>query len=353
MLAMGIFGYPGDYLLWWVLFLSLVVHTWCFFRCFPRNKYRKSGLVLGNLLVFLCMLGVVGLIGESYYRFICVQTDSFGLSLPAQRWFAIYTRLNTLGCRDREWAIGDPPSVRRIAFVGDSFTYGWGVERVGDRFPDRIQAMFDSRSSGEVEVMNVAKPGWCTGQQIRPIVDVIERYGVDEVILCYVANDIERLLPRTDTFNPIVPPQPGWFNPDSSCLLYQLYYRLIVPRADTVAGYHDWLAAGFADRHVWQGHQDELRQIIGQCRHNGITLRVVLLPFIHTRGEVFRSQEIHAQVRDFLEGEGIEVLDLLPTVNGKDVADLAVNNLDLHPNELANGLFAEAIWRAFYAPSGS
>ncbi len=351
MLAMGLFGYLGDYVLWWVLFLSLVVHTWCFFRCFPKKTYRKSALVLGNLLVFLCMLGAFGLIGESYYRFICVQTDSFGLSLPAQRWFAIYTRLNSLGCRDREWTLGEQPGVRRIAFVGDSFTYGWGIERPDNRFPDRIQAMFDRRSPGTVEVMNVAKPGWCTGQEIQPIRDMIAVYGVDEVVLCYVANDIERLLPRTGDFNPIVPPQPRWFNPDSSCLLYHLYYRIFVPRADTVAGYHDWLAAGFADRSIWRAHQDELREIIGECRQNGVTLRVVLLPLTRTRGDAFHSQNIHAQLRTFFEDEGTQVLDLQPAIAGREATELFVNKLDSHPNELANELFAGAIWRAFYAPS--
>ena len=351
MLAMGMFGYIGDYVLWWVLFLSLVVHAWCFFRFFPRKKYRKAGLVLGNGFVFLCMLGAAGLIGESHYRFICVQTDSFGLSLPAQRWFAIHTRLNSLGCRDHEWQLGDPPHVRRVAFVGDSFTYGWGLEHVEDRFPDRIQAMFDSDATGTVEVLNVAKPGWSTSQEIQPIQDMIRRYGVDEVVLCYVANDIERLLPRTGEFNPIVPPQPSWFNPDSSCLLYHLYFRIVVPRAATVAGYHDWLAAGFADPYIWQAHQEEFRQIIAICRQSGVTLRVALLPFIRSRGSAFRSEEIHGKVRAFFAQEGIDVVDLQPTFAATEAGDLVVNGADPHPNELAHKLMADAIWRAFYTGS--
>ncbi|MGD2110857.1 MAG: SGNH/GDSL hydrolase family protein [Phycisphaerae bacterium] len=349
MLAMGIFGYLGDYVLWWVLFLSLVLHTWCFFRFFPRQKHRKSGLVLGNLLVFACMLGAVAIIGESYYRFICVRTDSFGLSLPAQRWFALYTRVNTLGCRDREWTAGDPPNLRRIACVGDSFTYGWGIEQVTDRFPDRLQAGFDRRSPDSVEVMNVAKPGWGTDQQIRPIVDMIDRYGVDEVLLCYVPNDIERLLPRDDTFNPIVPPQPRYFNPDSSCLLYELFFRLVVPHADTVAGYHDWLAAGFADADIFNAHRHQLAEIIRACAARGVTLRVALLPFLVTGGDTFDTQRVHAQLRAFFHQQGIEVADLSSVLTGRDTADLIVNPLDPHPNEFAHQLFADAIWEAFYA----
>ena len=91
------------------------------------------------------MLGVIAMAAETYLRFVAVYTDSFGVSLPARRWFALYTNLNSLGCRDKEWSVARSSGVRRIAFVGDSFTYGWGIERVEDRFVDLIQAEFDRR----------------------------------------------------------------------------------------------------------------------------------------------------------------------------------------------------------------
>lgn len=349
MLASGVFGFIGDYLLWWVLFISLVVHTWCFFKFFPRARRRKSGLVFGNALVFLCMLGVAGLAGETYFRFLCVETDSFGLSLPAHRWFALYTRLNSLACRDDEWSMEKPPGVRRIAFVGDSFTYGWGIERVEDRFPDRIQARFDETEPGSVQVMNVAKAGWGTGGQIQPIRDMIDLYGVDEVVLCYVLNDIERLVPRTGDFDPLRPPEPRWFNPDVSCLLDYLHRRIAVPRASTVAGYFDWLAAGFAEPAIWRAHQEQLHEIIRQCRERDVVLRVALLPYVRTRGHRFQPRRLHAMLRDFFEVNSVEVVDLLSVTEGLDPADLVVSKLDPHPNEHANELFANEIWQGFYA----
>ncbi|MGB2984953.1 MAG: SGNH/GDSL hydrolase family protein [Phycisphaerae bacterium] len=349
MLAGGVFGYLADYALWWVLYLSLLVHTWCFFRFFPRRKRRKLGLAMGNGLVFICMLGFAALAAESYFRFVCVETDPFGWSLPAQRWFALHARLNSLGCRDVEWSVKKPSGVRRIAFVGDSFTYGWGIEDVGNRFSDRVGAMFDRASPGTVQVMNVAKAGWDTGAQLQPIKDMIAIYGVDEVVLCYVANDIEELLPKTDDFNPVHPPQRRWFNPDSSCLVDYLYRRIWMPRAPTVRGYHDWLAEGFADSEVRRRHCDQLGAIIRHCRDQGVTIRAVLLPFILTRGEKFQPTSVHAMLRRFFEAGQVAVLDLLPTIAGEDPADLVVNGHDAHPNEQANELFAEAIWNAFYA----
>jgi len=351
MLTSGAFGYLLDYVLWWLIFASLVVHTWCFFRFFPWSKHRKSGLVIGNGLIFLCLLGVVSLAGESYFRFACVETDAFGVSLPARRWFVLHTRLNSMGCRDAEWSVEKPPGICRIAFVGDSFTYGWGIEDVRDRFSDRIQAMFDARSPGTHEVMNVAKPGWGSESQIGPIKDMIERFGVDEIVLCYVANDIDSFLPATDEFEPGKPPEPYLFDPDRSCLMDYLYRTLYLPRVPAVRGYHAWLAKAYTDESVWKRQQRQLDDIISLCRSRSIDFRVVLLPFIQTAGDAYRPKLVHERVRGFFEDNGVPVVDLLPVIADRDPAELIVNRRDAHPNERAHKLFAEAIWRAFFAGS--
>ena len=349
MLTSGVFGYLTDYLLFWALFVSLVVHTWCFFRFFPRDKRRRTGLVLGNLMVFTCMVGLVAMVSETYLRFISVETDAFGMSLPARRWFAIYGAQNSVGFRDLEWTPGDRRGVRRIAFVGDSFTYGWGIEERADRFPDRIQARFDGAAPGTVEVMNVAKPGWGTAGEIPAVAGMIERYGVDEVVLCYVLNDIEKLLPRTPEFDPIRPPEPGWINLSTSCLIDHLYRRVWVPRVPTVFRYHDWLADGFADPAIWQAHRRQLAELIETCRTRGVTLRVALLPFIRTSGEKFQAKRLHAMLSEFLSESGVPTMDLLPAIMDEDPGRLVVNGHDTHPNQRAHELFADAIWRAFYA----
>jgi len=345
------FGYLFDYFVWWALFLSLILHTWCFFQCFPRKRLRRIGLVLGNSLVFLCLLGSVAMVAESYLRFVAVYTDSFGVSLPARRWFALHTSLNSMGCRDHEWSIEKPAGVRRIAFVGDSYTYGWGIERVADRFTDLIQARFDEQEPGAVEVMNVAKPGWSTADEIRPIHDMITVYGADEIVLCYVPNDIEDLIPTTDSFNPTRPPDYQFINLDSSPLLDYLYRRLYLPLVPTVRGYHDWLAKGYADEGIWRAHVEQLNGIVTFCRTHDVSLRVVLLPFLVTSGKKFDGWRILARLRRMFEASNVPVIDLgqLMADRGVNPRSFVVNALDAHPNEAAHALFARAVWAAFYA----
>jgi len=349
MLMSGAYGYLSDYVLFWLLLISLFIHTWFFFKLFPREHYRKSGIVLGNVLVCFCMLGVVALAVETHIRFTVIETDSFGVSLPARRWFALNTKLNSLGCRDEEWSLDKHEGVRRIAFVGDSFTYGWGIERVEDRFTDIIQARFDERAHGAVEVFNVAKAGWGTADELQPILDLITRYGVDEIVLCYVPNDIEKLIPTTESFDPTMPPDSVFFNLDTSCLLDWLYRRLYLPRLPTVRGYHDWLAEGYASEDVWRTHQQQLYDIKRTCDEHRTTLHVALFPFVRTSGEKFQSDTLHALLGRFFQTNGIEYVDLLPTIQGMPAIDLVVNTADAHPNERAHRLFADALWKALYA----
>jgi hypothetical protein len=200
-----------------------------------------------------------------------------------------------------------------------------------------------------VEVMNVAKPGWDTGDQLQPIKDIIELYAVDEIVLCYVANDIEKLLPTEKGFNPTRPPEPFFFNMDSSCLLDYLYRRIYLPRVSSVRNYHDWLAEGFGDEDIWRRHQQQLNAIINHCLENDVTLHVALLPFIRTSGDKLHIAALHALLRRFFEVNQTSVVDLYPAIAGLPAEDLVVNSVDAHPNEHAHKLFAEAIWQAFYA----
>jgi hypothetical protein len=186
---------------------------------------------------------------------------------------------------------------------------------------------------------------------MAPIRDMIDRFDVDEIVLCYVLNDIEKLLPRTADFDPIRPPEPSFFDLDRSCLLDYLYRVVWIPRVPTVRRYHDWLAQGYASEQIWRQQERQLGDIMRYCREQGVTFRAVLLPFIRTEGTGFDAQGLHALMGRFFESNNVDVLDLLPTIAGIDATDLTVNRHDAHPNELAHQLFADAIWQAFYSPT--
>jgi hypothetical protein len=54
-------------------------------------------------------------------------------------------------------------------------------------------------------------------------------------------------------------------------------------------------------------------------------------------------EEIHRKLDDFLRQSGILHVDLLPVLKGRRSESLWVYPVDMHPNEVAHGLAAEAI----------
>ncbi|MCG3131551.1 MAG: hypothetical protein FLDDKLPJ_02354 [Phycisphaerae bacterium] len=348
-LTSGRYGYVADYLVWTVFLLSVAVNAVLFIRFASRKGRSRRALVVGNLLVLATLLSAVAWIGETYFRFMRISTDSFGVTLPAQRWFQRHVVLNSWGCRDREWLPTPPANVRRILVLGDSFAWGWGVERVEDRVAERLAAGLRQVWRCPVEGMTLAQPGWDTGDQLDPLRAALDAFRVDEVILIHVPNDIERLLPVRLDFDPKRPPRCTWFNTDSSALFEHLYYHVYLPRVPTVSGFHDWLADGYADPRTWTAQQERLRALVETCRAKQVPFRVALFPFLRAGGTRFDGDRIARMHAAFFESIGAPVVDLRPALETRTAEELIVSARDAHPNADAHALAADAVLDAFYA----
>ncbi len=100
--------------------------------------------------------------------------------------FDVTYSTNGLGLRG-EWPQLDPDAgnQRRVALVGDSFTFGIGVDD-GETFASLL-----GRSSSGVRYLNAGIPGYSTGQEYLFLKDRLLLWRVDEVVLVvFLANDL-------------------------------------------------------------------------------------------------------------------------------------------------------------------
>ena len=100
---------------------------------------------------------------------------------------------------------------------------------------------------------------------------------------------------------------------------------------------------------MWETQVGRLRRFAAKCGDREVKLRAVLLPYIRVDDSMLDRASLHAQVRTALEAVDVEAVDLLPAIVGKEWRELIVNHNDAHPNETAHALFADAIWKVFYA----
>ena len=99
--------------------------------------------------------------------------------------FDVRYTTNAQGLRGAVWPDPAASSGRRIAVVGDSFTFGLGVND-DETFVQRLNAV-DSHNT----YLNAAVAGYSTDQQFLFLKDRLASWDVDELILVvYLANDL-------------------------------------------------------------------------------------------------------------------------------------------------------------------
>ncbi len=94
---------------------------------------------------------------------------------------------NHLGLRDSEWGEKTKP---RILFLGDSFTWGWGVSN-RERYTDRLQSKLPN-----IQVINTGITGFGTLQEFFLLKHFIDEIKPDYVVLQMYTNDfLDNLTP--------------------------------------------------------------------------------------------------------------------------------------------------------------
>jgi len=95
-------------------------------------------------------------------------------------------RINSQGWRDRERSPRRAPGVARILALGDSLTWGWGVDA-----SERFSELLEQRLAPQAEVWNTSTPGWGTDQELWAFEDRLRALEPDVVVLCLVFNDLQ------------------------------------------------------------------------------------------------------------------------------------------------------------------
>ena len=98
---------------------------------------------------------------------------------------------NSRGFRTPEFAGAPAPGTLRIAVLGDSSTFGWGVD-AADTYPARLGPALAKRwgvDPARVEVLNLGVPGYSSFQGRVLLERVALGYEPDAVVWSYLSND--------------------------------------------------------------------------------------------------------------------------------------------------------------------
>lgn len=330
----------------WLIALGLFVYV--LLRARRRFHQAPRKLQAVNAGLSLAMLLAVVTAGELAFACCADFSDTFNISNVSKRWFTRHMEdeKNENGFRDRhELTTYVAGGKKRIIFLGDSFTAGHGVERMEDRFTDRIGARLEQEQPGKFLIANLAIPAYDAMQvtQLAKNELLKKHYDMAACIYVYNLNDVDRFDPQTaESLKAIESSEPTFFLFRDTYLLNWLYFRFIAFRAAGSASYYENLRRSYEGQ-PWLAARDLIKDLHDNCKAQGVDFRMVIFPFVRDVGENYPFRPAHARIVDFCKAEKIPVLDLEPVFRTHAKENLCVSRFDAHPNERAHAIAAEAI----------
>lgn len=254
---------------------------------------------------------------------------------------------NTLGYRDTEHQRARPGGVRRIVFIGDSFTHGVGIQ-FDDTYGKRVERALALRHGGVWESIVLAVPGIGAEQEAAIVETEALGFEPDILVLGYVLNDAEeadaaerrRAVAWVQAEEAKRSPPP-WRR---SALLSLIADRLEAARQNRLR-IENHLALYREDAPGFKKARDAIGRIAQRCRERGVQFIGVVFPlFANPLDSDYPFEEIHRKVGEIFRASGAEVVDLLPYYRGMDWRLLVVEGeRDEHPSELAHRIASQAL----------
>jgi hypothetical protein len=316
--------------------------------------------LMGKLALLLASVGIAMVMGEFAVRMALsgITSTSDNSSYFARRWASGHVRLNSAGFREREFEFANRQGRHRIAVIGDSYTFGQGIEE-DERFSNLLERQLTRIRQGhrEVEVLNFGRAGYNTIDEIGVLKETVLRAHPDFVLLQWTVNDFEghmqseqpslmRLLPSS-TLEPTLHSHSALFYLiDTQWRSFQYSWGLTEGQ-DVYYRRH----FGDPDSPKSKAYRRDLTTFIEVSKQAGVPLAIVLFPDGGDLDVTYPYGFLHERVLEICAEEGVPCIDLHPilapyTRKGES-RKLIVNRFDGHPSALVNRIAADVLLERF------
>jgi len=317
-------------------------HTGQIHRIGSSTRHQKLVNIFVSLLSMIFSVSVLE-IGLRIYFMHDYSVPNYRNMCFKKTWPDKHVHLNALGHRDNEFAADKPENTFRIVVLGDSLTFGEGVEDVNDLYTEIIETKLNrGQFSYRIEVINTAQCGYNVAEYLRTMKHQGLSYGPDLVMIGFFLNDIEdskENRPRTE----ILPGPLHRLLSKVSFVYHYTYYGIssallgerwdAYTRAYTSPHSHDWKRFAL----YWE-------ELLTVCRDRGIPAVVIILPCIEHLDDEHEHIDVYDRVASLSIENGAAVMNVFPTLKGRQPKELRVGVTDAHPNKEAHKIYAESIY---------
>jgi len=247
------------------------------------------------------------------------------------RLFGVDVAINSRGFRDAEIPPEKRPGETRVALLGDSVTFGWGVP-YGSRFSEILERDW-SRDGRPLELVNTGHGNWNSAQEQAALAELLADDPLDGILQFWYINDAEPTPPHRDA---------PWYARLQLAIFVWAKSDLLQRRFGAKEGYEDYYRDLYEDDAPGYGEFRRALERTGEiARSRGVPWVFVILPEFHAFPGPFR--DVYAHVAADAEAAGAIVVDVTDSFAGEDPAGIWVAHNDVHPNARGHALIAQAV----------
>jgi len=258
----------------------------------------------------------------------------------------IRVSLNNLGLRGRD--VVPKAGTTSLLFIGDSITFGEGVED-GEDFPTLSGHLLTERiPSSPLRVVNGGVPGYGIHEEIELVKKLLPSLRPELVLLTFCVNDMFDVLKQQSPeryaryeekrFSPIVS------RSATARFLFLHYFAFLYKHEFSslkINGMYPLERDTPDIRQAWKAYFASVQLLADDLRMNGVGLGLIVFPDFSQVVTGFQTSEGYFQ--DFGQEHGLPVLVLLESFRKRQKEGVPMLKPDGHPDSRAHRIIASAV----------
>lgn len=239
------------------------------------------------------------------------------------------------------------PQEFRIIAIGDSFTYGQGIQ-LDDTYSKRLERILNFDTDGRIKasVFNAGVEGYSAAQELELLKKVLSLAKPDLVIWQITLND-----PEIEPFRVSHKYLDEHGRPKVTAPVFQYWKSLgfVVERilnSITHKQYINYYFDLFNKPETWGRFSESVSSAKELALSAHVPFFVAVFPlFNHSLGDDYPFTQLHQKVDGLLNSLGVPYIDLLKVFSPMNHDRLTIEpGQDSHPNEIAHRVAAERIF---------
>jgi len=269
-------------------------------------------------------------------------------------------RINSLGFRGAEYPIQKPANTFRILVLGDSITFGQGIEE-GEIYTSLLEkALVARHPEQKVDVINTGVMGYSAVDEMNTLSKVGDLLNPDLILIGFYENDAKHgpQVKEEDRNRWAIPfpenSKEALLSHSKLLMWVSLKYDQALLKAGIRSDHEASIELAYnLNSEDWNQFVSAYRQIYEWTRMRHISPPLVglllatpyfdpqLNDFINMTPKVGAQVRHVKQVEQFLNNMGIPTVDYLPLFQRHNKQNMMVSKWETHPNALAHQLYAE------------